>query len=59
MEIQELIDKQNKANDVYDKLSKTNSMEVVSDIINSLDEETAKNVLKSFVYDKGNVNCDR
>lgn len=34
-------------------------MEVVSDIIAGLDEETAKNVLKSFVYDKGNVNCDR
>ena len=59
MKIQELIDKQNKANDVYDKLCKVSSMEVLSEIINSLDEETAKNVLKSFVYAKGNVNCDR
>jgi ribosomal protein L14E/L6E/L27E len=59
VKIQELIDKQNKANDVYDKLCKVSSMEVLSDIINSLDEETAKNVLKSFVYAKGNVNCDR
>lgn len=59
MKIQELIDKQNKANDVFEKLSKASSMEVVSDIINTLDEETAKNVLKSFVYAKGIVNCDR
>ncbi len=59
MKIQELIDKQNKVNDIYDKLCKVSSMEVLSEIIKSLDEETAKNVLKSFVYSKGKVNCDR
>lgn len=44
------IDKIDEAHKVFDKLRETNSCEEVAEIVDNLDEETAKETLKIFTY---------
>lgn len=46
----ELIRKMTEAEKIYNKLKETRSMPEVADIIDNLNEEMARLVLKKFVY---------
>lgn len=50
--LRKMIEKSNEAEDLYEKLRETESMCDVDDIVESMDEDTAKMVLKKFVYSR-------
>jgi hypothetical protein len=52
-EMEKMFEEQNKANDLFIKLKETQSMSEVSDIVESMDENMAKLVLKKFIYSRG------
>jgi UDP:flavonoid glycosyltransferase YjiC (YdhE family) len=51
-EINEILAYHRKVDEVYKRLRETHSMNEVADLIESLDEDMAKWVLKKFVYSK-------
>lgn len=52
-EIEKIYEEQSKADDLFKTLSTTQSMSEVYDIIESIDENMAKLVLKKFIYSRG------
>ena len=50
--LRKMIEKSNEAEALYEKLRETESMCDVDDIVESMDEDTAKMVLKKFVYSR-------
>lgn len=48
----DIIEKATKANEIYEKLKESQNMCEIGDIIDSLDEEMAKMVLKKSIYDR-------
>lgn len=54
-EMGKIYEEQSKANDLFKTLSTTQSMNEVYDIIESMDENMAKLVLRKFIYSRGDV----
>lgn len=53
LEIEKVINNSIEAEKIFRTLQETDSMSVVSDIVNGLSEDIAKLVLKKFVYAGG------
>lgn len=52
-EIKKIIEESSKAEEIYQKLKSAKSMSNVADIVDTLDENMTKLVLKKFVYSRG------
>ena len=52
-EIEKMFEKQEKANGLFRKLKETQSISEVSNMVESMDEDMAKLVLKQFIYSRG------
>lgn len=51
-EMEKMFEEQDKANDLFVKLKETQSMSEISDIVQSMDDNMAKLVLKKFIYSR-------
>lgn len=52
-EIEKMYQEQEKANDLFETLKNTQSMSDISDIVESMNENMSKLVLKKFIYSRG------